>query len=36
MKVLDKFKKLKINEEFINYSDEELTAGSINILLKVN
>lgn len=32
----NKFKKLKINEEFINYSDEELTAGSINILLKVN
>lgn len=30
-----KFKKLKINELYENYSEEELTAGSIVILLKV-
>lgn len=30
-----KFKKFKINELYENYSDEELTAGSIAILLKV-
>lgn len=30
-----KFKKLKINELYKNYSDEELTAGSIAVLLKV-
>ena len=30
-----KFKKCKINELYENYSDEELTAGSIAILLKV-
>lgn len=31
----DKFKTLKINEDFKDFSEEELTAGSINILLKV-
>ena len=30
-----KFKNLKIHQDFKNFSDEELTAGSINILLKV-
>lgn len=30
-----KFKKFKINELYENYSDEELTAGSIAILLKI-
>lgn len=29
-----KFKKLQIHEDFMGFSDEELTAGSINIVLK--
>lgn len=30
----DKFKELKIHHDFASYSDDELTAGSINVLLK--
>ncbi|MUP44163.1 hypothetical protein E0K83_00200 [Gramella sp. BOM4] len=30
-----KFKKLKLHEDFLGYTDEELMAGSINIVLKV-
>lgn len=29
------FKKVKLHEDFINYSDEELTAGNILVILKV-
>jgi hypothetical protein len=30
----EKFKELKIHEDFKKYSDQELMAGSVNILLK--
>lgn len=31
----DLFKKLKIHEDYKNYSEEQLTAGSINVVLKI-
>lgn len=33
-KSFKKFKELKINKDFAKYNDQELTAGSINVLLK--
>jgi|GEM_PF-791464 len=31
----DLFKKIKLHEDFVNYSDDELTAGNILVVLKV-